>query len=224
MSEHNRSKKMRKNEIENKFIPYSPNQQFTEKMAAENIQKLPPSISTTPIIASFIKENSKSSQSLNASISALNNPNDYYSSSSNYFNSITKMLNSQPGNYNINPANFPLQPSQLESSSVKFNTNNQNDMLMNMLSGLLNPPPLHSPLDTSSSSTHPGLPNEMIQQMKSLNAMGSSFNSQVIENMSRFYNKFQNIFKPHSNASNTVYVEGIPSDASEREVARIFNF
>ncbi len=46
------------------------------------------------------------------------------------------------------------------------------------------------------------------------------FSTYVLNNLSQFYNVFQNLVKIPKNATNTVYVEGIPTDTSEREVAR----
>jgi len=48
------------------------------------------------------------------------------------------------------------------------------------------------------------------------------FSTYVLNTLSHFYNVFQNLIKIPKNATNTVYVEGIPFDTSEREVARIF--
>ncbi len=46
------------------------------------------------------------------------------------------------------------------------------------------------------------------------------FSTYVLNSLSQFYNVFQNLVKIPKNATNTVYVEGIPSDTTEREVAR----
>ena len=49
---------------------------------------------------------------------------------------------------------------------------------------------------------------------------GSSFNNYVITNLSKYYNVLDNIVPIPAKATRTVYVEGIPCDASEREVSR----
>ena len=52
----------------------------------------------------------------------------------------------------------------------------------------------------------------------------SEFNTYVINNLSKFYNQFHNLLKIPKNATNTVYVEGIPLDATEREVSRKYYY
>ena len=60
--------------------------------------------------------------------------------------------------------------------------------------------------------------------MASLNS-ASSQSQKFSEAMSRMSSLFgPNIMPIPKNATNTVYVEGIPLDASEREVARIHSF
>jgi len=52
--------------------------------------------------------------------------------------------------------------------------------------------------------------------------INTPFNNYVIANMSKFYTSFQGSLKIPKNATSTVYVEGIPPDSTEREVARKF--
>jgi hypothetical protein len=51
-----------------------------------------------------------------------------------------------------------------------------------------------------------------------------SFSTYVLNTLSQFYNVFQSAANIPKNATNTVYVEGIPFEATEREVARISVF
>jgi len=51
-----------------------------------------------------------------------------------------------------------------------------------------------------------------------------SFSTYVLNTLSQFYNVFQSVVNIPKNATNTVYVEGIPFETTEREVARISLF
>lgn len=51
-----------------------------------------------------------------------------------------------------------------------------------------------------------------------------SFSTYVLNTLSQFYNVFQSLINIPKNATNTVYVEGVPFEATEREVARISVF
>ena len=77
---------------------------------------------------------------------------------------------------------------------------------------LLAPSPIPSPFAKPTS----GKPSDF----QPVPSPGAPFSTYVLNNLSQFYNIFQGLIKIPKNATNTVYVEGIPSDASEREVAR----
>eukprot|EP00826_Nyctotherus_ovalis_P056471 TRINITY_DN7631_c0_g1_i1.p1 TRINITY_DN7631_c0_g1~~TRINITY_DN7631_c0_g1_i1.p1 ORF type:complete len:352 (+),score=38.33 TRINITY_DN7631_c0_g1_i1:94-1149(+) len=111
---------------------------------------------------------------------------------------------------------------------------------------LLHNPPISSPVPMSQpplptnllmnphASFMPGRPMSGVSQFpperellppseepRSQSKPAGSFSAYVLNTLSRFYNVFQTLVSIPPNATNTVYVEGIPFEATEREVARI---
>lgn len=87
---------------------------------------------------------------------------------------------------------------------------NLNPNIMNLISGLTSNPLLSQ---GPSSIPNPGILNQLTS---------AASNNQALSKVTSLFGP--NIMPIPKNATNTVYVEGIPIDASEREVARNFLF
>lgn len=125
---------------------------------------------------------------------------------------------SNPINLQMNP---PINPPMAQSFSTQIS------------------PPMNPPI-SSQSSYLPGRPLPTMshfpadreitpsvdepQSIPQAKYPTGTFSSYVLNTLSNFYNVFQSLVNTPKNATNTVYVEGVPYDTSEREVARIFNF
>eukprot|EP00347_Sterkiella_histriomuscorum_P008317 403345552 len=117
--------------------------------------------------------------------------------------------------------NISHMTSQNFPQSLAAAGGNQN--LLNLISGLAQNPVAAAGLSGQSGSaatSHSHIQNPLMMGQQ-MNQPSHSQNAKLQDSISRIHSIFgPNIMPIPKNATNTVYVEGIPLDASEREVAR----